>query len=82
MNRHQTMPGLRRVAAILLLILSFAALGAEAEILVAVEKIGDAFLVDATVAIQVISLYTTLAPRCNLSNFREKTTWLAGLKRS
>ncbi len=47
------MPGLRRVAAILLLILSFAALGAEAEILVAVEKIGDAFLVDATVAIQV-----------------------------
>ena len=52
MNR-QTMVGLRRVAALLLLLLSFAALGAEAEILVAVEKLGDAFLVDATVAIQV-----------------------------
>ena len=32
--------------------------------------------------VEGISLYTTLAPRCNLSNFREKTTWLAGLKRS
>ncbi len=47
------MPKLRCVGVLLLLIVSFAAFGAEPEILVAVEKNGDAFLVDATIAIPV-----------------------------
>ena len=47
------MPKLRCVVVLLLLIMSFAAFGAEPEILVAVEKNGDTFLVDATIAIPV-----------------------------
>ena len=47
------MPKLRCVVVLLLLIMSFSAFGAEPEILVAVEKNGDTFLVDATIAIPV-----------------------------
>lgn len=45
--------GLRGVAVLFLLLVSFVACGAEPEILVAVEKRGDTFLVDATMAIPV-----------------------------
>ena len=47
------MPKLRCVAVLLLLIMCFAAFGAEPEILVAVEKSDDTFLVDATIVIPV-----------------------------
>ena len=47
------MPKLRCVAVLLLLIMCLAAFGAEPEILVAVEKSDDTFLVDATIAIPV-----------------------------
>ena len=47
------MPKLRCVAVLLLLIMCLAAFGAEPEILVAVEKSDDTFLVDATIVIPV-----------------------------
>lgn len=47
------MPKLRCVTVLLLLIICFAAFGAEPEILVAVEKSDDTFLVDATIVIPV-----------------------------
>lgn len=47
------MPRIRRAALLLLLVMSFVAFGGEPEILVAVDKVSDAFLVDATMVIPV-----------------------------
>ena len=67
------MPKLRCVAVLLLLIMCFAAFGAEPEILVAVEKSDDTFLVDATIVIPV-SLRTAWEVLTDFNNIMNNLT--------